>query len=68
MPKVESFEKHVDIYEEWFVRNRFEYESELQAICALLPEDGKGIAINSVITKMSIIFFNFITSRYIIII
>jgi len=57
MPKVESFEKHVDIYEEWFVRNRFAYESELQAICALLPENGKCIAINSVITKMSIIFF-----------
>jgi len=45
MPKVEPFEKHVDIYEEWFVRNRFAYESELQAIRALLPEDGTGIEI-----------------------
>jgi len=45
MPKVEPFEKHVDIYEEWFVRNRFAYESELQAIRTLLPEDGTGIEI-----------------------
>ena len=45
MPKVEPFEKHADMYEEWFVRNRFAYESELQAIRALLPEDGNGIEI-----------------------
>jgi len=45
MPKVEPFEKHVDIYEEWFVRNKFAYESELQAIRAMLPKEGTGIEI-----------------------
>lgn len=45
MPKVKSFEKHGDIYEEWFVRNKFAYESELQAIRAMLPKDGTGIEI-----------------------
>jgi ubiquinone/menaquinone biosynthesis C-methylase UbiE len=45
MPKVEPFEKHADIYEEWFVSNKFAYESELQAIRAMLPKDGTGIEI-----------------------
>ena len=45
MPKVEPFEKHADIYGEWFVRNRFAYESELQAIRALLPDVGTGVEI-----------------------
>jgi len=47
MPKIEAFEKHVDAYEEWFVRNRFAYKSELQAIRALLPEEGIGIEIGA---------------------
>jgi len=39
------FEKHVGLYEQWFVRNRYAYESELQAIHALIPEQGIGIEI-----------------------
>lgn len=45
MPKVKPFEKYADKYEEWFVRNRFAYESELQAVRSLLPRAGKGIEI-----------------------
>jgi len=45
MPKVEPFEKHVSRYEAWFERNRFVYESELNAIRALLPKGGNGIEI-----------------------
>jgi len=45
MPKVEPFEKHVDRFEDWFVRNRFAYESELQAVRSLLPKNGNGVEI-----------------------
>lgn len=45
MPKIEPFDKHVDQYERWFEENRFTYESELEAVRALLPEDGKSIEI-----------------------
>jgi len=40
MAKVEPFEKFSSQYEEWFEANRFAYESELQAVKALLPEEG----------------------------
>jgi len=45
MPKVEPFEKYTNRYEEWFMRNRFVYESELQAIRVLLPKSGIGVEI-----------------------
>lgn len=45
MPKVELFEKHASRYEEWFERNKFAYESELQAIKEQLPESKNGIEI-----------------------
>ncbi|MGB8656288.1 MAG: class I SAM-dependent methyltransferase [Candidatus Zixiibacteriota bacterium] len=45
MPKVEPFEKHASRYEEWFERNKFAYESELQAIKKQLPESKNGIEI-----------------------
>jgi ubiquinone/menaquinone biosynthesis C-methylase UbiE len=45
MPKVEPFEKHASQYEEWFERNKFAYESELQAIKEQLPESKNGIEI-----------------------
>jgi len=45
MPRVEPFEKHASRYEEWFERNRFAYESELQAIRVMLPERGVGAEI-----------------------
>jgi len=45
MPKVKSFDNYADRYEEWFVNNRYAYESELQAVRSLLPSDGKGVEI-----------------------
>lgn len=45
MPKIEPFDRHVDQYERWFEENRFTYESELDAVRVLLPEDGKSIEI-----------------------
>ena len=40
MPKIESFEKHSDAYDEWFKKNRDTYEVELEAIRQLLPPPG----------------------------
>lgn len=45
MGKVEPFEKYPQKYEDWFVGNKFAYESELQAIREQLHEGGKGIEI-----------------------
>lgn len=45
MAKIESFEKYTEQYEEWFIRNRFVYESELKAIREQLPKAEKGIEI-----------------------
>ncbi len=45
MPKIKSFERHTNQYENWFENNRFAYESELQAVKALIPENGTGIEI-----------------------
>lgn len=45
MPKVESFERYANRYEEWFVKNRFAYEAELQAIRKLLPKSHIGVEI-----------------------
>ena len=45
MPKVEPFEKNVVRYDEWFERNSFVYESELEAIRSLLFQSGTGIEI-----------------------
>lgn len=41
MPRVTPFEQRVDRYEAWFERHRAVYESELEAIRALLPP-GRG--------------------------
>jgi len=45
MPRVKPFEKHTDQYEKWFEKNRFAFESELQAVKTLLPTSGTGIEI-----------------------
>jgi len=45
MAKIEPFEQHAQQYEDWFERNRFAYESELQAVKMLLPESGNGMEI-----------------------
>ncbi|AFK22714.1 class I SAM-dependent methyltransferase [Pyrococcus sp. ST04] len=39
MPKVEPFEKHRDRYEMWFERNWHAYQSELNAVKAVLPDN-----------------------------
>lgn len=45
MPKIAPFEKYVEQYEAWFVKNRWVYEAELQAVKALLPAKGVGVEI-----------------------
>jgi len=45
MAKIGPFEKYADRYEEWFLKNSFAYQSELQAIKVLLPLYGVGIEI-----------------------
>jgi ubiquinone/menaquinone biosynthesis C-methylase UbiE len=45
MPKIEPFEKFTTQYEDWFEKNKFVYESELQAVRNLIPETGEGIEI-----------------------
>jgi hypothetical protein len=41
----EPFEKYAQKYDEWFDKNKFAYESELQAIKELLPINKNGIEI-----------------------
>ncbi len=45
MPKIEPFEDNVDVYETWFERNGAAYESELEALVALLPKNGNGLEV-----------------------
>jgi len=45
MPKIEPFEKYYNKYEDWFIKNKFAYQSELLAIRGLLPEKGRGVEI-----------------------
>ena len=45
MAKSEPFDRHSNRYEDWFEVNRAVYQSELEAVKYLLPEDGKGIEI-----------------------
>jgi ubiquinone/menaquinone biosynthesis C-methylase UbiE len=43
--KTKPFEEYTEKYEDWFERNRFAYESELEAVRVMLPEKGKGVEI-----------------------
>ncbi|MDJ0707727.1 MAG: class I SAM-dependent methyltransferase [Leptolyngbyaceae cyanobacterium MO_188.B28] len=45
MSRFEAFEKNVDRYEAWFEHHRPAYESELEAIRALLPKNGEGLEV-----------------------
>ncbi|GAI25505.1 unnamed protein product [marine sediment metagenome] len=45
MPKTEPFEKYTDRYENWFERNRYVYQSEINAIREILPDFENGIEI-----------------------
>jgi SAM-dependent methyltransferase len=45
MKRIEPFNRHTSLYEEWFVKNHFAYESELEAIAQLLPKKGRALEI-----------------------
>jgi SAM-dependent methyltransferase len=45
MARTKPFEERPLLYEEWFERNRFVYESELLAVKTQLPESGRGMEI-----------------------
>lgn len=45
MPKIAPFEKYVEQYEAWFVKNRWVYEAELRAVKAVLSAEGLGVEI-----------------------
>ena len=45
MAKFEPFENNANKYDEWFDKNKFSYESELQAVKELLPESENGVEI-----------------------
>jgi len=45
MPKVESFDRYTNRYEEWFEQHPLVYQSELRAVKELLPAEGTGIEI-----------------------
>ena len=45
MARIEPFEKYSEKYEDWFERNKFVYESEVQAIKELFPKVKKSIEI-----------------------
>lgn len=43
--KIQPFEKYADQYEDWFEKNHWVYQSELQAVREQLPKQGKGLEI-----------------------
>lgn len=45
MARIEPFEEYTKQYEDWFIKNRFIYESELKAIREQLPEAKWGVEI-----------------------
>lgn len=45
MAKTGAYDRHADLYDDWFSRNRFAYGSELQAVRLLLPRAGTGVEI-----------------------
>jgi ubiquinone/menaquinone biosynthesis C-methylase UbiE len=45
MENIEIFEKWAEKYDEWFERNRFVYESELNALRKFAPKAGNGIEV-----------------------
>jgi SAM-dependent methyltransferase len=45
MVKIEPFDQYPSRYDNWFEKNPFVYQSELQAVEEHLPEEGRGIEI-----------------------
>ncbi|MEN3005434.1 class I SAM-dependent methyltransferase [Dehalobacterium formicoaceticum] len=47
MKKGSAFETNADIYEEWFIKNNYIFDSEIEAIKYLIPASGEGIEIGA---------------------
>lgn len=45
MPRISSFEKHTEQYDEWFKKNPWVYEAELRAVKMMMPTGGTGLEI-----------------------
>jgi len=45
MTNIRSFENNAEKYDDWFIKNKYAYYSELKAISILLPKDGFGVEI-----------------------
>lgn len=45
MSKIEPFEKYLDLYEDWFVQNRYAYQSEVEAVRRHLSPESRGLGI-----------------------
>jgi len=45
LPKISAFEKHFSLYEEWFKKNEYAYQSELDAVKLLIPKFEKGLEV-----------------------
>jgi SAM-dependent methyltransferase len=45
MPGIQTFDKHVNEYEQWFIDHPLAYVSELHAVRELLPKSGSGVEI-----------------------
>ena len=47
MPKTEPFDNYPDEYDNWFVINKYAFQSELNAIKKALPNNGDVIEVGS---------------------
>jgi len=56
MPRTEPFEKHYQLYEDWFEKNEYAYRSEVKAISELMPDFKNGIEIGIGSGKFAIPF------------
>ncbi|MCK4340085.1 MAG: class I SAM-dependent methyltransferase [Candidatus Cloacimonetes bacterium] len=45
MPKTKPFDENYQKYEDWFDRNKYVYQTELELIKHVIPENGNGIEI-----------------------
>jgi len=45
MARTEPFDKYLNEYEDWFKKNQFVYESEVEAVRHFIPKNKKGIEI-----------------------
>ena len=45
MPKTQPFDNYSDEYDNWFVKNKYTFQSELNAIKKVMPKCGNGIEI-----------------------